>query len=958
MADTANHIFLPWVQPGVAAVLPDTAKETFSPQSAALLTLGVQLTVNGATVDQAVRLYGPGDVTGLDPEQIVRREPAPRTLDFEPNYFAAIEFDRPDFPWLFTPLKADAQGRLRPWLCLVVVKRQPGVELRASSDGQLPVLRISSPASAASELPDLAESHLWAHAQVSGVAKAELERALANEPARNVSRLICPRRLDAASDYIACVVPSFEVGRKSGLNETVAATDTLLPAWTLTPAPTEVKLPVYHSWEFRTGEGGDFEELVRRLAPRELPPEVGKRTVEFKAPGFVLNPAPSAGQNTRLGLEGALRVLKQTPDAWSDPWRASFQKALQPILNTPWQQATKDGGNTDPVVAPPVYGCWQAAVHEVTAATPNGYSAPAWLNELNLDPRQRSVAAIGTQVIQAQQEALMASAWQQLGDLPAINQRLRQAQLSRAINIKVHTKTFSRLPADAFLRVVSPARSRLLIDASLVNTAAVTPINGKVLLGMAIETSFVPTATVSASLRKLARPRGTINRQYAKAGTVGVTALLQLFNTQSVPATDPSKTRGAITLDAVTDVTAALLKPGEPNFIWIAEPVGHWERVRAGFPELLAGARLAALRQTFPAPKQPPTALPEVHAAAKQHVESLATLFQGVMARDFRFALGLPETRLAALASLNPGRAVSESVLAGLSLTSPPSRTGDELEPVLDAPSFEQPMYEALRDLSQDYLLPGLEHVPPNCVQLLETNGAFIESFMVGLNNEMSRELLWRGFPTDQRGTYFQRFWAAIGPRAPDIPQIHTWGNSALGSSAAGVGGDRLVLLIRGELLRRYPGTIIYALRAGNQAGKELSQPSEEAHPVFRGTLEPDVTFLGFDLTQTKLRTEGNWYFMLQQQPTEPRFGLDDDPFGPGESGKIPELSTWNDLNWAHLASSADALKALSHVAVNRVTLAPKTPANATWGRNSAHMALITKQRPVRVAIRAAELMP
>ena len=30
---------------------------------------------------------------------------------------------------------------------------------------------------------------------------------------------------------------------------------------------------------------------------------------------------------------------------------------------------------------------------------------------------------------------------------------------------------------------------------------------------------------------------------------------------------------------------------------------------------------------------------------------------------------------------------------------------------------------------------------------------------MVGLNHEFARELLWREFPTDQRGSYFRQFW-------------------------------------------------------------------------------------------------------------------------------------------------------------------------------------------------------
>ena len=30
---------------------------------------------------------------------------------------------------------------------------------------------------------------------------------------------------------------------------------------------------------------------------------------------------------------------------------------------------------------------------------------------------------------------------------------------------------------------------------------------------------------------------------------------------------------------------------------------------------------------------------------------------------------------------------------------------------------------------------------------------------MVGLNHEFARKLLWREYPTDQRGSYFRQFW-------------------------------------------------------------------------------------------------------------------------------------------------------------------------------------------------------
>src|SRR5215213_3646524 len=188
MANEPNHIFLPWVQPGVAATIPDEAKEKLRSDQSAVLSLPLRLVVNKSPVEKTARLYGPANITAIDTQQVVRVEPKHGTTDFEPNYFAAIEFDRPDFPWLFTPLKASEEGHLRPWLCLVVVRKQTGVALVSGLNQSLPVLSIGPPARPLDELPDLSESHFWAHAQVSGSTPAQLATVLQSAPA-TVSRL-------------------------------------------------------------------------------------------------------------------------------------------------------------------------------------------------------------------------------------------------------------------------------------------------------------------------------------------------------------------------------------------------------------------------------------------------------------------------------------------------------------------------------------------------------------------------------------------------------------------------------------------------------------------------------------------------------------------------------------------------------------------------------------------------
>ena len=111
----------------------------------------------------------------------------------------------------------------------------------------------------------------------------------------------------------------------------------------------------------------------------------------------------------------------------------------------------------------------------------------------------------------------------------------------------------------------------------------------------------------------------------------------------------------------------------------------------------------------------------------------------------------------------------------------------------------------------QDLMLPGLDLVPPNTVVPLETNTPFVEAYLVGLNTEMGRELLWRAYPADPTATYFDRFWNAdTAPgRPPDIEPLATWANRVLG--AAESQGEQFVMLVRSELLRELLGGHIAA---------------------------------------------------------------------------------------------------------------------------------------------------
>ena len=959
--DLGTFSFLPWVREGASTSI--TVADTFGINHPARVTLPITLKVNSVDVNVPLKLNGPSDVTGIDPRQIVRMEPRPWTADFEPNYFPAIEFDRPDFPWLFSPLAPDIQDRLRPWLCLVVVKQQPGVSFRSTTS--LPVLEIKSPAVPAQELPNLAESWAWAHAQVIGKLPDDPSLAILQEqhPERTLSRLLCPRKLTPKTRYHACVVPTFDVGRRAGLGEEIKPEQetSLEPAWK-SDANT-VLLPVYHHWEFFTSAGGDFESLVRLLQPREVDGHVGYRDMYVGDAGFGLPKLDPDQDGAILSMEGALRAPQNEPKPWPDPPRGLFETKLRPILDAPETQLENSGG--DPIVAPPIYARWHAAQKVV----PPDNAMPHWLRELNLDPRHRAAAGLGTLVVQDQQEDLMASAWDQIGDVMRANRALREAQLARAVGIALLDKHLAPMSEAQLITAVSPAHARLMAS----------PIT----LWQKTRESVLPSSTVTPIFRRLVRPRSPVRRRFPTF-LRGRTPkpLLERLNDKSLIALLPcSLSEGAVTLEQVSwlrwgrkppfDVvpksgvlTADLIKsaPGFPNF---ALPVSNvqqqgetppLQREHGDDNEIAANFRNAMI----------------AHLTATEILRDMPDVEKGP-------PLDLPQVQVTLLGQLDPRITIPARVNARIN---PEGSTfgwapEDPIEPIMAHPVFPQPMYEPLRDLSPAYLVPGVDLIPPNTVTLLETNPRFIEAYMTGLNHEMSRELLWREYPTDQRGSYFRQFWDVEGrvepPKTPeeinaakDIEPIHTWKKAfSIGENLAGPGAlSSLVLVIRGELLRRYPNTIIYAAKAveGDSPGT-LVPGDEELYPLFRGTLPPDITFIGFELseedavgiepTEEDAVADPGWFFVLQEQPSEPRFGLD--------VASFPETKpkAWNELSWGDLVADAGALDALTYAPVT----GPKPDTSGIpageeqWGHNSAAMAYITLQQPMRVAMHATRLL-
>jgi hypothetical protein len=845
------YTFYRWFRTELAARLGSLPATTSATQPRrAKLAVGVDVSGSGLpnqVANVALDVLGPGDVTGIDGRQVIRMYPLPGTLDFEHSYHAHVELDRPDLPWLFTPFGADSQNALRPWICLVVVKRGDSVTLDPTLP---PTLSVKPPEVVA--LPDLDHVAAWVHLQVTGDTSSGLDAITVNEPERILARLICPRELEAGTAYYACVVPTFKLGALAGLGRNVPANVKLDDlAWT--SGDQLVELPVYHHWEFSTGGVGDFQSLVLRLQPQTDLPGVGERSLDVASPGFGLAPrTPPA----TVQLGGVFLVEDPTPS----PVDQKFAADLEPVLN-----ATG-------TVGPPIYGRWHAAVTRVDAATPTG-----WVEELNVDPRHRVAAGLGTQVVQERQEDLMAAIWEQLGEILRANQLLRQAQLAVAASERVVGRHIRPLGNVALLELAGPALARIRVGPGKTARKAVAE-------------SCLPLLAVSGAFRRIARVHGPLERRLGPLQGVSFPDLRP----------KPALEAGSV----VTALAAGSLR---------AQPV-----------QLPSGA--VPLPPTTPGrpPILFPVRPPDGDGPEPGPLRELAGTFTKLASRAATSActpLDVNALAATARAALEPDVAVAGRARALISVPQRGRvRLSARLDPVMAAPEIPTPMIGPLLELGQDWLLPGLAEVPPNTIAIVEPNSAFIEAYMIGLNHELGRELLWRGFPTDQRGTVFARFWDRRGSvstrTAPvpdrDIPPIHEWRDQNLKPTALGTNLDHgakdlVVLLIRGDLLQRYPRTNIYAQRARWQRDprggdivfaddRALREPvplpdargweQDARFPVFRGQPLGDVTFLGFPLRKEDVRgldpkkatartsdAEAGWYVVFEEQPTEPRFG-------------------------------------------------------------------------------------
>ncbi len=783
--------------------------------------------------------------------------------------------------------------------------------------------------------------------------------------------------------------------------------------------------------------------------------------------------------------------------------------------------------NPDPLITAPLYGRWHALTQRLVKKrdnTPVDVPNYNWIHELNLDPRWRVSAGFGTKVVQENQETYMKAAWEQVGDVLGANKKIREAQLAKIVAEIWHQKHLLPLKIKSeaqWLNVASPVHKRVLAPYTLENSN-----QQQLSVFYQKKESKLTTAVTSPMMRKVLRPRGKfVRKRLPFTDSITPDNLITRINNGEVSAAPPRVTPTGI--QTPQDLVDATKPNNAPNFllVWLKRfPWLRWIPLIIAIllllflllftPAVAVTATLSVvivglvylfllmtqwIRQTEAAKtiledNQTPEAIDDLPQSPDFRItrpnQAFTPSFSGNTdsqeAQNFKAALKDVNTILveskklgevkvrppldivkvneAVFEKVNPSIAIPKWIDNALFL---PSfirfQQKEQFEEAQAYPTFDLPMYKPLADYSAELFLPNINFIDQNSISLLETNQKFIESYMVGLNHEFARELLWREYPTDQRGSYFRQFWETNGyiddspitrtnllsrykkvfetkklyipelveykekledtsfvpknevafleeahrlilrEELRDIKPIHYWSKqSRLGThdyrELQGEEEDEAVLVIRGELLKKYPTAVIYAHRAEWQTKddgtidntqervlKVLPNGQVENREIIKSSLyeakvDPDIYFFGFDLTipeakggdGTNPEDDPGWFFVIKERPGEPRFGLDI-----GDGGNIDEnnkIELWNDLSWGDITPAVNKggflqiTNATPTFTANQILEADdgeketqqKEDMQITWSENmnSAELAYILYQVPVLVAIHASEMLP
>lgn len=588
-------------------------------------------------------------------------------------------------------------------------------------------------------------------------------------------------------------------------------TDTGAPAWPASPT-SSTELRCLLSWRFRTDEPLTFAELALALHGVDAD-RLGVMQVVVDDP------------DSPMEVGGALTTLPDDVPPSGDE-----------VDTTVLEHGTAAGA---PIVGPPAYGAaWrgQPDVRErVLTAGTVGESTWSWPEQANADLRRRVVAAVGRQAgVDLQEEIVLASerAWR---SGPAVSAVLN----GLALGLSAGGELWRRVPADPVeaLTLVGPAMGRMRTgpdeprEAPTLRRALASPTEP--------DRAAYPVGLLGPSGARALRAGGPARRHAATGGA----DLAAVATAAATPVEVPDRPQRAVETGAdVADVDPAHL---DTVVIDAREQAGE-----AATDDALE--TLGAERDIDPHPagervKVRPVDLGAVSEMVCGHLDPRAPL--------------------------PPARRRVRDRLVGVA-------PGRELQPLEDCPDLDLPAWRYLRDRAPHWLLPGADTLGDGEVASLRTNPGFVEAFLLGLNQQALAELRWRQHPVRAGCTPLRRFWdrtPQAGAPRDDIGGVAQWADATgspdgrLGThSPATVVPERLVVVMRTNLFRRFPRTLVSLAPDGTTVPAALGTRD---WPEFVTALADDLTMFAFRVDPGDAAQR---WVVVEEVPDGIRFRTDD----------------------------------------------------------------------------------
>ncbi len=447
-------------------------------------------------------------------------------------------------------------------------------------------------------------------------------------------------------------------------------------------------------------------------------------------------------------------------------------------------------------------------------------SAGSWRAAANGDARHRAVAGLGAWCALVEQERIAAAMRERLGAVAIAGQRVSGLALGLAAAKSLWGRRLPDAPA-ARVFLLAPALERIVDQ----DRTALELVTG--------DERPLPAALFSTAARRLLR-RGTARARLARDVALDPRNILNVANTcrEQRP---PEKVSGL-----PSTVALALFRreeEGNPeiepiDFSLGGDPTGEVSGIDRFSLSTLRGM-LVGEREQICRPV-PPGKL----------VSTLVSAFDPS-----------GDNALAPLRVL--------STIDGLS--DPP------LAPPEACPDIGLPAWAILRDRAKEWLLPGAETLEQDELTAVETNGTFVDAFLLGMNLQALEEARWRNFPVTTGCTPMRRFWELLaddGSPVDDIRGVASWNESStLGDPAhrpPEAPPTRLVIVVRTALFRRYPNTLIYLYPAAPGFLRPAIAPQDRQLPIFQGEIERELPFFAFKCTPEEGRSR---WLVIEQVP-------------------------------------------------------------------------------------------